>query len=55
MAIDNVHDHWLAEHWETMDSEEFRRFTVLFTDLMRRALERPYDNGRTGSEEGQGQ
>ncbi len=42
MAIDNVHDRWLADHWEEMDSEEFRKFTVLFTDLMRRALETRY-------------
>ncbi len=54
-AIDNVHDRWLAEHWGKMSREEFKQFTVLFSDFMRRALERPYHgsgDGGNGSGDG---
>jgi AcrR family transcriptional regulator len=51
-AIDNVHDRWLAGHWEEMNRAEFDRFTRLFADFMRRALEKPFGNAPEASGEG---
>lgn len=51
MALDNVHDRWLAEHWEEMDRLEFENFTALFVDFMKKALERPSEQ-QAGDNEG---
>jgi AcrR family transcriptional regulator len=49
ITFDNLHDRWLAEHWDEMDRVEFERFTRIFVDIMRRALEVPFEGDPDGT------
>ncbi len=40
MALDSVHDTWLGARWQEMTREEREGFTLSFTRLMRRLLEK---------------
>jgi len=41
MALDSVHDRWLGAHWEEMEPSERERFTLIFVDFLRKAMEKP--------------
>ena len=40
MALDSVHDKWMAARWQEMTREEREGFTSSFTRLMRRLIEK---------------